>query len=149
MMTASPKTAAVQGYWEHFPHDADVGLRGFGPTREIAFTAAARGLTAAITDPAAVEPKQRIQITASAPDDEFLFIEWLNALIYEMATRRMLFSRFNVQPTTGGISAEAWGEPVDVERHQPAAEVKGATLTMLEVKKQPDGQWRAQCVIDV
>ena len=145
----TPLRSAAAGYWEHFPHDADVGLRGFGPTRETAFAAAARGLTAAITDPTAVEPKQRIQITASAPDDEFLFIEWLNALIYEMATRRMLFSRFDIKPLTGGIVAEAWGEPVDIDRHQPAAEVKGATLTMLEVKKQPNGQWRAQCVIDV
>ncbi len=33
--------------WEHFPHHADVGVRGVGPTREAAFEEAARALTAA------------------------------------------------------------------------------------------------------
>ena len=26
-------------YWEHFPHIADIGVRGVGPTREAAFEA--------------------------------------------------------------------------------------------------------------
>jgi len=33
--------------WEHFEHDADVGLRGVGPTLEAAFEEATRALTTA------------------------------------------------------------------------------------------------------
>jgi SHS2 domain-containing protein len=41
------------------------------------------------------------------------------------------------------------GEPVDVERHRPAVEVKGATCTELAVERLADGSFRAQCVVDV
>jgi SHS2 domain-containing protein len=44
---------------------------------------------------------------------------------------------------------ELWGEPVDVGRHAPACEPKGATLTALKVARDSDGLWSAGCVIDV
>jgi len=65
-----------------------------------------------------------------------------------MATRRMLFSRFAVRLQGARLAAEAWGEPVDGARHQPAVEVKGATYTGLRVAPQ-DGGWVAQTVVDV
>jgi tRNA nucleotidyltransferase (CCA-adding enzyme) len=46
------------------------------------------------------------------------------------------------------LRATAYGELVDVERHEPAVEIKGATLTALQVREEPGG-WRAQCVVDV
>jgi len=62
--------------WELFPHDADVGLRGFGPTREAAFEQAALALTAALTDPEAVRPREKVVIACAAPDDELLLVDW-------------------------------------------------------------------------
>jgi tRNA nucleotidyltransferase (CCA-adding enzyme) len=78
-----------------------------------------------------------------------LLVDWLNALVFEMATRRMLFSRFEVEIGAGRLRALAWGEAVDVERHKPAVEVKGATYTSLRVAQEADGTWVAQCVVDV
>jgi len=135
--------------WGLFPHDADIGVRGFGPTRETAFEQAACALTAAITDPRGVAPRSIVEIACEASDIEFLFVDWLNALVYEMATRRMLFSRFAVDIRDRRLTAWAWGEPVDVARHEPAAEVKGATLTALKVGRRAEGGWLAQCVVDV
>src|SRR4030067_350048 len=83
-------------HWEHFPHDADVGVRGLGATLEQAFEQAALALTAVITDPADVAAKEILQLSCIAPDAELLLVDWLNVLIYEMATRNMLFSRFEV-----------------------------------------------------
>jgi tRNA nucleotidyltransferase (CCA-adding enzyme) len=60
----------------------------------------------------------------------------------------MLFSRFAVQIEGTRLSAAAWGEPVDVARHGPATEVKGATYTTLRVARE-DGNWIAQTVVDV
>ena len=78
-----------------------------------------------------------------------LFADWINALVYEMATRKMLFSRFRVAFAGHSLIGEAWGEPVDVAKHQPAVEVKGATYTGLQVRQEPGGEWVAQCVVDV
>ena len=135
--------------WEHFPHGADIGVRGVGPTREAAFEQAAIALTAVVTDPRLVTPRESVTLSCSAPDEELLLVEWLNALVYEMATRRMLFGRYAVEIQDGRLTAEAWGEPVDVPRHQPATEVKGATLTALRVSRDAAGRWLAQCVVDV
>jgi SHS2 domain-containing protein len=134
--------------WEHFEHGADIGVRGFGATKAAAFEQAALALTAAVADPSAVRPRERIELACEAPDDELLLAEWLNALVYEMATRRMLFSRFAVALEGNRLRAEAWGEPLDAARHQPAVEVKGATYTALRVAREKGG-WVAQTVVDV
>jgi len=134
---------------EHFAHGADIGVRGRGATREAAFTQAALALTAVIVEPGAVAGEIPVDIRCEAPDDELLLVDWLNTLIYEMATRRMLFGRFDVHISGRELTARAWGEPIDVERHQPAVEVKGATLTAVSVVHEPSGAWIAQCVVDV
>ena len=83
-----------------------------------------------------------------AESDDLLLVEWLNALVYEMAVRTMLFGDFAVEIEGQSLRATAYGEPVDIDRHQPAVEIKGATLTALQVLATPEG-WRVQCVVDV
>jgi protein archease len=139
--------------WEHFPHAADVGVRGFGPTLEAAFAAAALAMSAVVADPSAVGPNVRVDVACAAPDAELLLVEWLNALVFEMATRHMLFARFAVRVTPGDggpwtLRGSAWGEPVDAARHGLGVEVKGATYTALQVAPSGAG-WLAQCVVDV
>ena len=136
-------------HWEHFAHEADIGVRGLGATLEEAFEQAALALTAVLTDVAAVAPKAMIRLACEAPDDELLFVDWLNALIYAMATRNMLFSRFEVHLQGNRLTAKVWGEALDVARHRPAVEIKGATYTALKVAQQSGGGWLAQCVVDV
>jgi len=106
-------------------------------------------LTAVVADPAAINPDMMISLSCEAPDRELLLVDWLNALIYEMATRSMLFGRFEVSLTGTRLNAKAWGETLDIVRHHPTVEIKGATYTALKVAQQPDGHWLAQCVVDV
>jgi protein archease len=134
--------------WEHFPHAADMGIRGLGSTEAEAFEQAALAMTAVVADPATVIPREEVSVQCEAPDHELLLAEWLNALIYEMATRRMLFSRFSVRLDGTQLHARARGEPVDPARHHPAVEIKGATYTALSVARQQD-EWVAQTVVDV
>lgn len=135
--------------WEHFPHQADVGVRGVGATLAEAFEEAALALTAVVADPADVAQVDMIRLYCEAPDAELLLVDWLNRLIYEMATRNMLFSRFEVRMEGNRLAAQVWGEALEKARHRPAVEVKGATYTALKVARQPDGSWLAQCVVDV
>lgn len=135
--------------WEHFQHQADVGVRGWGSHPAEAFAEAGLALTAVITDPARVEPREAIAIACEAPDLELLFADWLNALVYEMATRGLLFRRFDVRIDGNRLAATVWGEPIDRGRHEPAVEVKGATYTALRVAEEVPGRWVAQAVVDV
>ncbi len=142
-------SVAIRNTWEHFAHGADIGVRGVGPTKEAAFEQVALALTGVVTDPGSVRPNVPVHITCAAAADDVLLVDWLNALVYEMATRRMLFSAFVVSIDGPRLKATAWGEPVDRPRHEPAVEIKGATYTGLRLDREPDGHWVAQCVVDV
>ena len=135
--------------WEHFSHQADIGVRGIGKSAAESFEQAALALTAVMTDLASVVPGQSVTVECDNPDLELLLVDWLNAIVYEMATRSMLFSRYAVHLEGPHLTATLHGEPVDVKRHQPAVEVKGATYTELKVVQRADGSWLAQCVVDV
>jgi tRNA nucleotidyltransferase (CCA-adding enzyme) len=138
----------ITPHWEHFEHQADMGVRGFGNSREQAFEQAALAMSAIITELSLVEPREEVTLSCEEDDQELLLADWLNALVYEMSTRKMLFSRFKVEIDNGRLRASAWGETTDIERHQPAVEIKGATYTELAVQQIQD-QWLAQCVVDV
>jgi len=135
--------------WTHFRHGADIGVRGTGHTAAEAFEQAALALTAVVADLSDVASRTAVALRCAAPDKEQLLYDWLNAVVYEMATRGMLFGRFAVTLDEHRLAGEAWGEPVDRERHRPAVEIKGATYTALAVTRDAGGTWTAQCVVDV
>ncbi len=134
--------------WEHFSHEADLGVRGFGDTAAEAFEQAALALSAVVTNVGTIEAREAVAIECSAPDLELLLVAWLNELVYQMSSRSRIFGRFQVQIEGTHLHATAWGEPVDRLRHQPAVEIKGATYTALRVAR-TNGEWIAQTVVDV
>ncbi len=135
--------------WEHFAHGADIGVRGYGDSLETAFEQAALAMTAVAADPDSISAQTCVEVTCSAPEQDLLLVDWLNALIFEMATRSMLFSRFEVRLNGQSLHGLAWGEAVDTARHDPGVEIKGATYTGLRVARDDAGQWIAECVVDV
>lgn len=134
---------------ENFPHDADVGVRGIGPTREAAFEQAAVALSSIVADIESIRAEKCVVIEREAPTDALLLVDWLNAVIYHMAVDRMLFARYVVTIDGRKLRGEAWGETIDRARHMPVVEPKGATYTALNVGRDADGAYVAQCVIDV
>ena len=143
-----PRQTGVTG-WEHFHHVADVGVRGSGPCPGQAFEQAAMAMIAVVSDPESVNALDTIEFRCEAPNLELLLVDWLNAVVYEIATRKMLLSRFEVTIDGPRLEGKLWGEAVMTEKHHPAVEVKGATFTSLRVAQEADGRWVAQCVVDV
>lgn len=147
-MNAMSEPSVSDVRWEHFPHGADIGVRGIGRSVAEALAQAALAMTGAVVDLDKVRPQTPVEIQCSGRNDEDMLYAWLNAVIYEMSTRRMLFSRFDVQVDGDTLHATAWGETVVPERHEPAVELKGATFTALKVRNE-EGRWTAECVVDV
>jgi len=135
--------------WEHFSHGSDIGVRGTGSSVEEAFEQAAIALTAVVADVVTIEQNEIVEVQCDAPDLELLLVSWLNAVIYEMAVRRMLFSKFRIVLAGCSLTGTLAGERVQPERHRVAVEAKGATVTALRVACDQDGQWVAECVIDI
>lgn len=139
----------MKARWEHFEHQADIGVRGYGATMEQAFEQAGLALMSVMVPLERITPASRVAVSCAAPDCELLFTDWLNSILHEMAVRKMVFSRFQVCLQGGGLSGELWGEPMDALRHEPSVEVKAATYYSLRVWQEASGGWVAQCVVDV
>ena len=135
--------------WEHFHHQADIGIRGIGATLEEAFEEGAVALMAVICSPEKVHPKECVEIECEADETDLLFADWINTLVYEMDIRKWVFSRFEVHIEKHKLTGKAWGEPADCDRHEFAVEVKAATFMELKAYKNNDDQWVVQCVVDV
>lgn len=144
--------------WEHFSHGSDIGVRGLGESPEEAFEQAALALSAVVADLSKIKASENVEIRCEAPDLELLLMSWLNAVIYEMAVRGMLYSQFHVKisgmdaRTSGSgleLNGTLSGEKADPARHEIAVEAKGATVTGLRVARGENRLWVAECVIDV
>lgn len=144
MKPLSAGAAAPDAYFEH---DADIGVVGRGATLEEAFEAAARATFAIMTDITAVQPVESVTLEFEEADRELALVRWLNLLIGLAREGGLVFGRFWIERDgviwRGGASGEPWRP--ELER---GVEVKGATLTMLEVKETAAG-WEARCVVDV
>jgi SHS2 domain-containing protein len=132
-----------------FEHQADIGIRGFGPTLEEAFAQVALALFHLMVDDLQrVEMHKKIVVEAQGYDRESLLVVWLNTLISQADIHQMIFSSFNVSIQGLKVQAEILGEKYSVPKHGRGVEVKGATMTEVAVYKQRE-IWTAQCVVDV
>ena len=138
----------MEGKAETFDHQADIGVAGEGTTLAAAFAAGAQAMFSIMYDVDRATPRETVRITCSASDDELLFVRWLNTLLAEADVRGFVFGEFELEIAEHRITDVARGEPYDADRHGRGVEVKGATLTELEVARGPAG-WRAQTVVDV
>jgi SHS2 domain-containing protein len=134
--------------WKHFSHPADVGIIATADSISGAFEEAAAALTAIVTEPENVQPNERIEIECRGDSEEDLFFKWLSKIILEMDARKMLFGKYEVKIENLKLSASAFGEKINFEKHSPAVEPKAVTLNQLCVKNE-NGKWTCQCVIDV
>lgn len=131
----------------YFEHDADVGLIGRGTTLEEAFESAAAAMFSIMTDLAGVRAARTVKIEFEEADTELALVKWLNALLAVARENGMVFAGFRLERDgvvwRGSATGENWHD--GLER---GVEVKGATLTMLSVKRAQSG-WEARCVVDV
>jgi SHS2 domain-containing protein len=133
--------------YAYFDHDADVGIIGRGERAEDALVAAAQAVFALTTRLADVRPLERLEIEFEEADAEYALVAWLNLLVARAQERGLALGRFALARVGDRWKGEAWGEPWR-EGLERGTDVKGATLTMLSVKR-GEGGWDARCVVDV
>jgi SHS2 domain-containing protein len=135
--------------FETFEHTADLGLRVRAPDLDTLFAEAAQALFAVIVeDPSTIQPQRRLEVQIQGDEREFLLFDWLKQLLYHFDAEHLLFSRFEVHVGPDGLTAVAWGEPLDRARHSLEHEVKAITYHGLKVEPTSDG-WLAEVIVDI
>jgi SHS2 domain-containing protein len=135
--------------YETFEHTADLGLRVRAPDLDTLFAEAALALFAAIVeDPATVAASRKVEVHLAGSDREYLLFDWLKELLYHFDAEHLLLGRFAVKVRADGLEGEAWGEPLDLSRHELSHEVKAITYHGLRVE-QVEGGWLAEVIVDI
>ncbi|MBS3908420.1 MAG: archease [Actinobacteria bacterium] len=135
--------------FEVLEHTADVGLKAHGHTLKEAFENAATGMFSLITDLENIKPSMSREISVEAEDRESMLVEWLNELLYRFEVEYTVFKRFEIVEwdEEHHMRAVAYGEPLDLGRHQIGTQIKACTYHMLKIEHNED--WSAQVIFDV
>lgn len=131
----------------YFDHDADIGIIGRGHSLEESFINAAEAMFALMADLSKVKSTKTVKVEFEENDVELAFVTWLNSLIAEAQANNLICSHFKIQKNNNQWHGEAQGE-IWRDNIERGIDVKGATLTMLSVKK-INGEWESKCVVDV
>lgn len=136
-------------HYELFDHTADVGLSATADTLGELFEALAECLADFICPRAAVQPRERRDVTIEAEDVEALAVDFLAAVLNVIQTDRFMIASVRVSAISSGcVAAELTGEPYDAARHEIHTEVKAVTYHMLCVARR-EGRWNGQVVLDL
>ncbi|HUS81804.1 MAG TPA: archease [Dehalococcoidia bacterium] len=139
----------VQPPFETFDHTADVGIIARGAGLAEAFASAAKAMFSLMVDLGRVEPRDERRIEVEAEDVEGLLVGWLAELLYVSEVDNLVFNRFDVDEISDTrIVARAFGEPLDLDRHNPKLMVKAVTRHMLEVAPESGG-YRVRVILDI
>ena len=135
--------------FETFEHTADLGLRSRAADLDTLFAEAAQALfSVLVEDLATVRPTQQVDVRIAGDERDLLLFDWLKELLYRFDAEHLLFSRFDVNVREDGLSATAWGEPLDRSRHVLDHEVKAITYHGLRVET-VEGGWEAEVIVDI
>ena len=139
----------VKKDFEFIDHTADIGILAYGKDMKQVFANAARGLFSIIINLDSVAVKENRDIQVTAPDREALLVNWLDELIYLFETKEMLFNKFEITAINDTeLKATAFGEKINLAKHELKTQVKAATYHMLKIEQNKDG-YRAQVIFDV
>jgi len=134
--------------FKFIPHTSDVKFEASGKDLNELFASSAKALFSAMLELKNVNLLAEKKIELKANDLEHLLHDWLEELIFIFDTESLVFSKFEVKIKGNTLSAKAFGEPLDRQRHQPSIGVKAVAYSPLEVKKTKAG-YKATVVVDV
>lgn len=135
--------------YKTFDHTADLGLAVTGQSAGELYANAAVAVFDIITDLGRVEPRETRRITVEGDSPEDLLINFLREILYLYNGERWLLREIRVTRIgDNGIEAEAFGEPLDLQKHEICKEIKAVTYHQTLVRKAPGG-WEARVIFDV
>ena len=119
--------------YEVLEHTADVMVRCRGKTLEECFENAAYALSDQTVDATRVEAKDMFSVDVTGGDDEERLYAFLSEILFLQDAEYYAFSEFRVTIDGDRVTAQIYGEPLDVKKHRAKTEVKAITYHMMKV----------------
>lgn len=132
---------------------ADAAFQASGNSLEGLFESAALATTnIMVKDLEKIELKTRRKMTVSDKSVEKLLFNFLQEIIYLKDAELLVFGKYNVKikdrAGTYSLVCIAFGEKIDMNKHELVVDVKAVTYHLFEVK-QEGKKWKAQVILDI
>ena len=92
------------------------------------------------------------EITGENANLEYLLFDFLDDLLFYKDTEQLIFSKFKIKVEKVAekyvMNCKAFGEKINVKKHEQKVDVKAITMHLFEVKKEKD-LWKAKVLIDI
>ncbi len=131
---------------------SDVAFEAWGNTLEELFVAASDAtMNVMVEDLNTISDKTRRSLRVEETNVDMLLFQLLQELIFYKDAEQLLLriQKVRVQPQKNHyeLTAEAYGEGLNMDKHELLADVKAVTLHRFKVE--PDDQgWRATVILD-
>jgi len=145
----------MKPYFKYLEHTADILFQAEASTLEELFRQCALAVEESMIDVKKVKSLRKVLIKHHNKSIEYLLFDFLCDLNYYKDAKQLMFSKFEIEITEGRKEEEkyhlicrAYGEKLDVNKHNPKVDIKAITLHMFEVKQTKQG-WFAQVLVDI
>lgn len=136
----------------------DAGIRAYGKNLKELFSNAGLGMCSLITDTAAINESEQVEVTVEADSLGGLLVAFLNELVFRFDTHGFIARSIRVDSflapdnTTDehgfSIRATLSGEAFDPDRHERRLLIKAATYHKLRIEQRTD-RWEADIIFDI
>ena len=105
-----------------------------------------------VKDLNSIKNKVRKTITVEAENIELLLFSFLQELIFLKDAKLLLFNKFDISINENKgkykLKSKAYGEKLDMKKHELLADVKAVSLHNFKIRKTKSG-WKAEVILDV
>ena len=120
-------------------HTADVCVRVSAKSLKDLLKNAAKAMMRIITNPEKVKPMKSIKMSVKGDNKEEVLVKWLQEILYKVEVKKMLFKDFEILDINDKyVSGKAYGENIDLKRHDLLHQIKAITHHNLKIKKAKD-----------
>ena len=138
-----------RGSYREIEHTADLGVEITAADLPALFASAGEALYALIADPATIEIREAIKVSATGANPEDLLHTWLCELLALFNVEGFVGKRCEITYISDGqVQGRVSGEKLDLKRHAFHTEIKGVTYHDFKVWQEA-GAWHARVIFDV
>lgn len=126
-----------RGY-DFYEHTADIGIHAWGPTLDVAFAEAAKGLVANMVDTPVPSAPETRTLNVEGENIERLLYHFLDEVLFLFQTESFVptDARVTLHDDTR-LEATLTGESYDEARHGHVHEIKAITYHEMQVTRSP------------
>ncbi len=140
--------------YSYIEHISDIGIRAEGETLAAAFESGVEAVLGVMFVLATVDESVKVAIQADAFDIELLFVEVINEVLSMQGRDGLALKRLEtraLEKTDKGFvfTGIAYGERLNLDKHEVRTEVKGATYSGLSYNEGKGGRHVLECILDV